>query len=333
MRRSCDHRAERWSQRSRSLEGGFFDRAGTSILLIRPAVWSALLPRFPWCLGVVVPKLFSSPKCLKTQSPNLRRHGLCRPIVVIENATKALKPPNRTRTRVLPDRRSIRCRDFDGFRFASSFGLFVCVSSKRSTCPSRISCVTISSSTWTSARRLVHEAGTLRARTAMTPSLSPGAGSPGARLGDLGAAVRRSTFGRSARSASAESCWGSPASPPRASTPVRGVPPAPRDVAADHRPCGADGGPVAPSARGSPRGGGNHVALFSLEPAKHARQQHLQRNHASTLTPTSRAQFSDSSDSTGTNSDGSRGSASSAPALPQIPSETVTPKQRCDGGH
>jgi hypothetical protein len=27
-------------------------------LLIRPAFWSALLPRFPWCLGVIVPKLF-----------------------------------------------------------------------------------------------------------------------------------------------------------------------------------------------------------------------------------------------------------------------------------
>jgi hypothetical protein len=26
--------------------------------LIRPAFWSALLPRFAWCLGVIVPKLF-----------------------------------------------------------------------------------------------------------------------------------------------------------------------------------------------------------------------------------------------------------------------------------
>ena len=30
---------------------------------------------------------------------------------------------------------------------------------------------------------------------------------------------------------------------------------------------------------------GNHVALFSLKPAKQTRQQHLQRNHGSTLTP------------------------------------------------
>jgi hypothetical protein len=28
--------------------------------LIRPAFWSALLPRFPWCLGAIVPKLFPS---------------------------------------------------------------------------------------------------------------------------------------------------------------------------------------------------------------------------------------------------------------------------------
>jgi hypothetical protein len=40
--------------------GGFADKAGTSILLIRPAFWSALLPRFPRCLGASVPKLFPS---------------------------------------------------------------------------------------------------------------------------------------------------------------------------------------------------------------------------------------------------------------------------------
>jgi hypothetical protein len=36
-----------------------FCRQGLDVyLLIRPAFWSALLPRFPRCLGVVVPKLF-----------------------------------------------------------------------------------------------------------------------------------------------------------------------------------------------------------------------------------------------------------------------------------
>jgi hypothetical protein len=39
-------------------DGGFADRAGTAILLIRPAFWSALLPRLSRCLGEIVPKLF-----------------------------------------------------------------------------------------------------------------------------------------------------------------------------------------------------------------------------------------------------------------------------------
>jgi hypothetical protein len=62
---TCAHHST-WSCRVRDVQrngrgGGFADRAGTSILLIRPAFWSALLLRFPWCLGAIVPKLF--PDC------------------------------------------------------------------------------------------------------------------------------------------------------------------------------------------------------------------------------------------------------------------------------
>ena len=38
------------------------------MLLIRPAFWSALLPRFPRCLGASVPKLFPSLETRKTRN-------------------------------------------------------------------------------------------------------------------------------------------------------------------------------------------------------------------------------------------------------------------------
>jgi hypothetical protein len=66
---------------------------------------------------------------------------------------------------------------------------------------------------------------------------------------------------------------------------VGGGVPAPRDAGADDRPVGAGGCPVAPSSRGLLAKVGDHIALLTIEPPKQRRQQHLQRYHASTLTP------------------------------------------------
>ena len=40
------------------------------MLLIRPAFWSALLPRFPWCLGAIVPKLFPTLRVTRRRPPS-----------------------------------------------------------------------------------------------------------------------------------------------------------------------------------------------------------------------------------------------------------------------